>query len=86
MYPFNELVRSLIYFACTTHPCIMFWVSKLARYFTCYSIVHWEAAKSVAKYVSSTKYLALFYGVNDGSLIRFTNDDCAVDRENRKSM
>lgn len=85
MYPFRELVGSLMYLACRTRPDIMFSVAKFARHFSSYSRIHWEAAKNVTKYVSSTRYLALCYGITNHDDIGFTNADWAGDRETRKS-
>lgn len=83
--PYRELVGSLMYLACTTRPDIMFAVSRLARYFSFYGHEHWKAARTVAKYVSSTKNMLLSYGSIYEGVVGYTDADWAGDKETRKS-
>lgn len=84
-FPYRELIGSLMYLAVVSRPDIMFAVSRLARYFTCYSHEHWKAAQTVANYVCSTKNCYLCYKGQVENLEGYTDADWAGDKDERKS-
>ena len=85
-YPYSQLVGSLMYLSVTTRPDISFVVGALARFMSCPTSTHWQAAKDVLRYLEGTKdYGLVFGGSNDLSLIGFCDADYAGDLDTRRS-
>jgi len=85
-FPYRELVGCLMYVAVTTRPDIMFSVSRLARYSTIASEMHWKAAKDVLRYLKRTSKFGLVYGgPSEMTVVGYTDADWAGDRASRKS-
>lgn len=83
--PYRELIGSLMYLACTSRPDIMYAISYLARYVAYYGRQHWDAAKKLAKYVSTTRGLSICYSSTDEGIKGFTDASWADDDDTRKS-
>ena len=85
--PYRELIGSLMYAAVSTRPDILFSVSHLARYMTCYSESHWKAAKQILKYLNKTKNSCLVYRESTQfQVIGFTDTSWSSDSETRRSV
>ncbi|KAG1670109.1 hypothetical protein FOA52_013685 [Chlamydomonas sp. UWO 241] len=81
---FMELLGSLLYLAVCTRPDISQTVGVLARYMSCPTTAHLEAAKQVLRYVSGTRNFGICYG-NSGQLVGFCDSDYAGDPDTRRS-
>jgi hypothetical protein len=84
--PYRELVGSLMYLANTNRPDIVYSVNCLARYSSSPSTIHWNAAKLVLRYLSSTKHLRLtFKADNSIKVLAYSDADWAGDVSDRCS-
>jgi transposase InsO family protein len=88
--PYRSLVGSLMYVASGTRPDIMFAVSKLSRFLSCYREVHWQAAVRVVRYLKGTRDMELCLGGSSSApaLIGYCDSDYANDPgpEGRRSV
>ena len=66
--PYRELVGSFMHLACTSRPDITYATAHTARYVANYGRRNWNAAKKIAKYVSSTRYYRMCYGADDNGI------------------
>src|SRR5882724_2961597 len=60
-YPYQEIVRLLMYAVMATRPIIAFAMSILAQFSQAPARSHWEAAKHVVQYLKTTCDLELTY-------------------------
>jgi hypothetical protein len=85
-FPYRELIGSLLFLARTTRPDISYAISKLSQFLSCYDETHWQAAKTVLRYLKGTPTLGLEYMAHSDCIIEgFTDSDYAGDRVDRKS-
>ena len=85
-FPYRELIGSLLFLARVTRPDIAFAVGKLSQFLHCYDRKHWEAAKTVVKYLKGTVEMGLQYKHSENFKLRiFTDSDYAGDHLDRKS-
>lgn len=94
-FPYCQLIGSLNYLSVCTRPDIAYAVSKLARHMAQPTTVHWQAAKTVVRYLLSTTDYGVIYGVSSSSassssntgtgLIGFCDADYAGDLDTRRS-
>ena len=79
-----------MYVALGTRPDIMFAVSKLSRFLSCYREVHWQAAIRVVRYLKGTREMELQLGGSSDklSLVGYCDSDYANDPgpEGRRSV
>mmetsp|Transcript_7125 Transcript_7125/g.10857 ORF Transcript_7125/g.10857 Transcript_7125/m.10857 type:complete len:422 (-) Transcript_7125:88-1353(-) len=59
--PYLELIGALIYLMCAVRPDIAYAVSRLSKYMSNPSKLHWQCAKRVLKYVHHTRKLGIVY-------------------------
>ncbi|XP_073942519.1 uncharacterized protein [Choristoneura fumiferana] len=83
--PYQNLIGSLMYLAVATRPDIMFAVSHLSQFNNCYTSEHFQAAKTVLRYLKGTKQkdLNLTYIKGNMKLEGAADADwasCAIDR------
>lgn len=81
--PYRELVGGLMYAAVSTRPDIAHVVSILAQFNSCYTKVHWGAAKRVLRYLHGTINYGLHYAKGDQGITGFVDADwgrCTIDR------
>jgi Reverse transcriptase (RNA-dependent DNA polymerase) len=83
--PYRELVGSLLYLATCTRPDISHSVGLLSRFVSGPTEAHWQAAKSILRYLSGTTGLGLLYGTTSGPPIGYSDSDFAGERDARKS-
>eukprot|EP00877_Chromochloris_zofingiensis_P012347 jgi/Chrzof1/7366/Cz02g21060.t1 len=84
-YPYSQLVGSLMYLAITSRPDLAFSVGALARYMSCPTTVHWQAAKGVLRYLGGTLDYGITFGSHSNDLIGYCDADYAGDTDTRKS-
>jgi hypothetical protein len=89
VYPYRQLVGSLMHLSVTVRPDITFAVGVLARSMAEPTMVHWQAAKGVLRYLSGTASLGItFGGSSSGPDLRlqgYCDADYAGDTDTRKS-
>jgi hypothetical protein len=81
---YSELVGALLYVSVSTRPDIAQSVGALARYCAAPAVEHWEAAKSVLKYLNSTRDVGITYSGGSG-LQGYSDSDYAGDEDSRRS-
>ena len=84
-YPFRELVGSLMHLSITVRPDISYAVGALSRYLTSPTMVHWQAAKGVLRYLVGTTDYGITYGLNSSGLVGYCDADYAGDIDTRRS-
>ena len=85
IYPYRELVGSLMHLSVTVRPDISYAVGALSRYLASPTVVHWQAAKGVLRYLSGTAEYGITYGPNCPGLVGFCDADYAGDIDTRRS-
>jgi hypothetical protein len=90
--PYLELLGELNWVARSARFDVLFACKVLSRYTNCYAMVHFKALRRVAKYLYTTKHLALTFRKQadfNSAKIRFalyTDSDWGGDRKTRRSM
>ena len=82
--PYRAIVGGLMYLSNTTRPDIAFCVRKCAQYAQAPRAVHWEAAKSILRYLSGTAHYGLVFGQVDRSAdsgVTQADDTAEVNRD-----
>lgn len=86
VYPYRQLIGSLMYLAIGTRPDICYAVSNASRYLESPSQVHENAAKRILKYIRGTnKYGLLYHSDGRQTLRGFSDADYAGDTDTRRS-
>lgn len=85
--PYRRLVGGLIWPAISSRPDIQYAVQQLSQYFDSYSLMHWNAAIRVVRYLKGTRDLRLrLGGMSPISLAGFTDSDWANCLDTRRSV
>jgi hypothetical protein len=85
--PYRSLVGSLMYLSTCTRPDISYSVSKLSRYLSRPTELHWKAGMRLLRYLKGTKDLKLIYtSGNENVMEAFTDSDWASDPKTGKSV
>lgn len=83
---FARLVGELSYLAVYTRPDLSKAVNSLARYISCPTIAHWQAALGIVRYLAGTTDLGIFYQRSDVSILHgYCDSDFAADVDTRRS-
>lgn len=83
IYPYQQLVGSLMYLSVLTRPDISYSVSFLSQYNTCYNETHWKHLKRLLRYLQRTKHFGLIFKKDSIDLHGFVDADwasCNIDR------
>jgi hypothetical protein len=84
VFPYRELVGSLMYLAVCTRPDISQAVGALARYMSAPQKQHWDAARSLLRYIRGTTGFGICFG-DGGGLQGYCDADYAGDIDTRRS-
>ena len=84
-YGYAQLIGSLMYLSVCTRPDISQAVGALARYMARPTIVHWQAAKGVLRYLAGTADYGITFGAPSTGLEAYTDADFAGDIDTRRS-
>jgi hypothetical protein len=82
--PFASLVGMLLYIAVNSRPDISATVNRLAKYMSCPTVEHWEAAMDLLGYLRVTKESGLHMGTSD-DIVAYCDADYASDVDTRRS-
>jgi hypothetical protein len=82
---FARLVGELSYLAIYTRPDISKSVNSLAKYLSCPTIAHWQAALGIVRYLASTTDLGILYKRSEAPLHGYCDSDFAADVDSRRS-
>ena len=88
IFPYQEIVGSLLYLATHSRPDIAYEVSTVAQYASNYREIHCTAAKRILRYLRGTSDLGLCFSSDskpNQSLIAYADADYAGDLNDRKS-
>jgi hypothetical protein len=85
IYPYSQLVGSMMYLAVCTRPDIAYAVGALARFMAKPTTVHWQAAKGVLRYLSGTTDYGITFGPGELELLGYCDADFAGDTDTRRS-
>ena len=84
-YTYTHLIGSLLYLSVCTRPDIAQAVGALSKYMSEPTVVHWEAAKGLLRYVATTREQGIVYGRSPDTILGFTDADYAGDLDTRRS-
>lgn len=84
-HPYSPLVGSLLYLSVCTRPDIAYTVGALARFMSCPTSTHWQAAKSVLRYLVTTKSQGITYGTGSLEVLGYCDADYGGDIDTRRS-
>ncbi|KAI8436415.1 hypothetical protein MSG28_010011 [Choristoneura fumiferana] len=86
--PYREAVGSLMHLATVSRPEIMFAVSLVSRFLTCYNKSHWNAILKIFKYLIETKEYGLYYSQSSqpAEVTGYSDADYANDLDTRRSV
>lgn len=80
---YSQLIGSLIYLSVCTRPDISQALGALARYMAAPTVVHWQAAKGVLRYIAGTPNFGITFGGLE--LTAYCDADYAGDVDTRRS-
>lgn len=82
---YATLVGTLSHVSIYTRPDISKSVNSLARYISCPTIAHWQAALGIVRYLSATTGLGIRYQRSETPLHGYCDSDFAADVDTRRS-
>jgi hypothetical protein len=88
LFPYRQLVGSLMHLAVTVRPDISYAVGALARHMAAPTSTHWLAAKGVLRYLAGTPSLGITFGGSGDTSLElqgYCDADYAGDTDTRKS-
>ena len=85
LYPYRELIGSLMYLAIGTRPDIAFAVNYLSQFNTCYTREHWIAGKRILRYLKGTLDSGITFSKTGKQLEGFADADWGSCPEDRRS-
>jgi hypothetical protein len=85
VFPFREVIGSLMYLSVCTRPDISQSVGALSRYMSAPQKEHWDAAKCVLRYVKGTSAYGIVFGAGAKGLVGYCDSDYAGDIDTRRS-
>jgi len=84
-YDYASLIGSLMYLSICTRPDISQAVGALARYMACPTVAHWQAGKTILRYLSGTASHGITFGAGSPGLQAYCDADYAGDTDTRRS-
>ena len=83
--PYRKIVGSLLYLSSGTRPDISFAVGQVCRFLQNPGLQHWEAVKSILRYLKGTRTSGIKLGGHRSSLRGLVDSDHAGDIDSRRS-
>ena len=83
--PYSSAVGSLMYAMICTRSDIAYAVGVVSRYMSNPSKKHWEAAKSIMRYLNGTRDVCICFGSKKPGVEGYTDADYAGDMDKRRS-
>lgn len=84
-YPYGTLVGKLMFLAVATRPDLAYTVGALTRFMASPTMVHWQVAKGVVRYLAKTPERGIAYRGSDTELKAYCDADYAGDIDTRRS-
>ena len=85
--PYRSLIGGLIYVAIGTHANIAYAVQQLSQFLDCYTLIHWNAAIQVLRYLKGSRtFWLVLGGTNAILLLGFSDSDWANCPDSRRSV
>lgn len=85
LYPYRELIGSLMYLAIGTRPDIAFAVNFLSQFNNCYTRDHWAARKRILRYLKGTITSGIKFSRKGTDLQGYTDADWGSGLDDRRS-
>jgi hypothetical protein len=86
VFPYREMVGSLMYLMVSTRPDISYAVGQLAMYMNCHGPEHHAAVLHLLRYVKGTSDLGITYGNNEDAVLHgYSDSDWAANIDTRRS-
>jgi hypothetical protein len=85
IFPYREIVGSLMYLMVSTRPDIGYAVGQLAKFMNCHGPQHHAAAIHLLRYIKGTQHCCIKYGSSDLTLTGYSDSDWASDVDSRRS-
>jgi hypothetical protein len=83
---YQSIVRSLMYIMLKTRSNITYFISMISRYVFNFTQIHWQAVKSIFRYLRKTRQMKLMFREALKSLKNYTNSNWAEDQDIRRSI
>lgn len=84
-YPYGTLVGKIMFLAVATRPDLAFTVGALTRFMANPTIVHWQVAKGVVRYLAKTPERGITFRGSNTELRAYCDADYAGDIDTRRS-
>ena len=84
-YPYQSLIRALMFLAVSTRPDIVYSINFLSQFNNNYNVEHWKAAKRVLRYLKGTVECGLEYERTVLSLFGVVDADWSANLSDRRS-
>jgi hypothetical protein len=84
-YPYGTLVGKLMFLAVATRPDIAYSVGALTRFMSNPTLVHWQAAKGIVRYLAGTADKGITFRGSKQELDGYCDADYAGDLDTRRS-
>ena len=86
MIPYASAVGSIMYSMICTRPDVAYALGAVSRYQSCYGEGHWNAVKTILKYLRRTRDIDLIYGGEELKLEGFMDASFQSDLDDNKSV
>ena len=84
--PYASAVGSIMYSMICTRPDVAYALGAVSRYQSCYGEGHWNAVKTILKYLRRTRDIGLIYGGEELKIEGFTDASFQSDLDDCKSV
>ena len=83
-YPYRAIVGSMSYIAHSTRPDIAYAVNQLAKFLNAPTVLHWDAALHVLRYLNGTREMGIKLGTSDVPVEAFVDSSHGTGTPNGK--
>jgi transposase InsO family protein len=85
VYPYMELVGTLLYLVGCTRPDLAYVVGVLSRFMSQPRVEHWQVAQQVLRYLAGTVELGILFRGTEQQVVGYCDADYAGDPDKRRS-